>query len=338
MLSLISKIYGAAVERRNRKFESGEIPQIKCEIPVVSVGNLSVGGSGKTPFAIFLVHKLKESGFKPGVIGRGYRKKKKGTVIVRDEDGRLAGAAKSGDEMRLIADKAEVPTIADEKKYRAAKEMENRFDVDCIVVDDGFQHRYLKRDFDIVLLENSDFERPFCIPKGRLREPLSALRRADAIVVKANFEHSDKIESLAKGGVEIAKIKPEFGEPKDLFGEQTFDFRKRVVAVSGIARPKMFFDTLEKLGIKVDSAISYGDHADYDETKLRRIASVCRKSEVDIVIATEKDAVKLIESKTFFEVNCLKCYVLPMNFVFFENGNGFMNLMLKNITKKKNEI
>ncbi len=337
MLSLISKIYGAAVERRNRKFETGDIPQIKCDIPVVSVGNLSIGGSGKTPFAIFLVQKLKEAGFKPGVIGRGYRKKKKGTVVVRDENGRLAGAAEAGDEMRLIAEKAEVPTVADEKKYRAAKEMESRFDVDCIVVDDGFQHRYLKRDFDIVLLENSDFERPYHIPKGRLREPLSALRRADAIVVKANFRHFEKIENLAKNGVEIAKIKPEFGEPKDLFGEEKFDFRKKALAVSGIARPKLFLDTLKKIGIKIAKSVSYGDHADYGEAKLRRIAAVCRKSDIDTVITTEKDAVKLVESKTFFEVNCFRCYVLPMNFVFSDNEIGFMNLMLKKFAKENDE-
>src|SRR6266446_6492256 len=164
----LTGLYGAGIALRNKLFDRGLRLVLRLEQPVVSIGNLSVGGAGKTPFVIALGELLKERGIPFDVLSRGYGRKTRGVLVV-DPDG---SASDFGDEPLLIARKLAVPVIVGEQKFQTQLHL----------LDDGFQHRSLARDFDIVLMASGDFEDRL-LPSGRLREPLSSLERADAIVL-----------------------------------------------------------------------------------------------------------------------------------------------------------
>src|SRR6202142_3520575 len=175
---LLSPIFGAGVRVRNALYDRGVLPARRLRGPVVSVGNLSVGGSGKTPFVLLLGELLKARGVNFDVLSRGYGRKSKGVLLVDP-----AGLPQEfGDEPLLIARKLQVPVIVGEDRCEAGRFAESRFGAQLHLLDDGFQHRALARDFDIVLVTPEDANDRL-LPGGRLREPLSALRRADAVVL-----------------------------------------------------------------------------------------------------------------------------------------------------------
>ena len=170
-------LYGAATAMRNTLFNRGILPSRRLQQPVVSVGNLSVGGSGKTPFVIALGEMLKARGIRFDVLSRGYERKTRGVLVV-ETGGR---ASDFGDEPLLIARRLGVPVIVGESRYAAGRLAEQKFQPQLHILDDGFQHRSLARDFDIVLLTPEEAHDRL-LPAGRMREPLSSLCRADAVV------------------------------------------------------------------------------------------------------------------------------------------------------------
>src|ERR1700736_5639794 len=172
----LTGLYSAATELRNTMFDRGILKSYRLRRPVISVGNLSVGGSGKTPFVIALGELLKARGIRFDVLARGYRRKTPGVLVV-ETDG---NAADFGDEPFLICRRLGVPVIVGESRYEAGRVAEQKFHSQLHILDAGFQHRSLARDFDIVLLTERDFDDRM-LPSGRLREPLSSLQRADAI-------------------------------------------------------------------------------------------------------------------------------------------------------------
>src|SRR5208337_5458112 len=178
----LTGIYAAGSALRNSLFERRLLAIRRLERPVVSVGNLSVGGAGKTPFVIALGELLKARGIRFDVLSRGYRRKTRGVLVV-DPHGK---AADFGDEPLLIARRLGVPVIVGESRYAAGRVAEEKSKSQLHILDDGFQHRSLARDFDIVLMAERDFDDRM-LPSGRLREPLSSLARADAIVLPAGL-------------------------------------------------------------------------------------------------------------------------------------------------------
>src|SRR5580700_9156894 len=174
----IAGLYRSATALRNTVFDRGILPSRRLQQPVVSVGNLSVGGAGKTPFVIALGELLKARDIRFDVLSRGYGRKTRGVLVVEP-----AGTARDfGDEPLLIARRLGVPVIVGESRYEAGRLAEQKFQPQLHILDDGFQHRSLARDFDIVLMTECDFDDRM-LPSGRLREPLSSLARADAIVL-----------------------------------------------------------------------------------------------------------------------------------------------------------
>ncbi len=184
----LTEIYGAVAGLRNAMFDRGLLRARRLERPVVSVGNLSTGGAGKTPFVIALGELLKARGIRFDVLSRGYRRKTRGVLVVDS----CGTAADFGDEPLLMARRLGVPVIVGESRYAAGQLAEKKFESQLHILDDGFQHRSLARDFDIVLIAGPEFDDRL-LPLGRLREPLSALERADAIVLPAELA----IESAA---------------------------------------------------------------------------------------------------------------------------------------------
>ena len=188
----LSALYGAIVKARNDLYDRGALKIRRLQGPVVSIGNLTVGGSGKTPFLITLGELLKERGVAFDVLSRGYGRATKGVALVDPE-----GSPRDfGDEPLLIARKLRVPVIVGEDRYAAGQFAEQKFGTQLHLLDDGFQHRRLARDFDIVLIAPTDAE-DLLLPTGRLREPLSSLARADAVVLTNDASHRGRPDHTA---------------------------------------------------------------------------------------------------------------------------------------------
>jgi tetraacyldisaccharide 4'-kinase len=271
----LAAIYGAGVSLRNRLYDRDTLQPKKLAGPVASVGNLSVGGSGKTPFVILLGELLKARGMKFDVLSRGYGRESRGVALV-DPDG---SARDFGDEPLLIARRLGVPVVVGEERYQAGVAAESKFGPQLHLLDDGFQHRTLARDFDIVMVIPEDV-RDQLLPAGRLREPLRSLARADAVVVTSGAS----AESFPVKGKLVWRVRRGI-VPKNV--------PSRPVVFCGIARPKNFVLQLRTAGIEPAAEAFYGDHHAYRERDIRDLLSLRKKSEADGFVTTEKDAVNL---------------------------------------------
>jgi tetraacyldisaccharide 4'-kinase len=281
----LTGLYGAAAALRNTLFDRGVLSSLRLERPVVSVGNLSVGGSGKTPFVIALGELLKARGIRFDVLSRGYGRKTRGVLIVEPN----GNAADFGDEPLLIARRLCVPVIVGESRYDAGRLAEQKFQSQLHILDDGFQHRSLVRDFDIVLMTERDFDDKL-LPTGRLREPTSALQRADAIALPRDFSgqnfsvHELTIESLARQGKLIWRMSREISMPAAPAAPIVF---------CGIARPQQFFAQVRAAGIAPAAEVEFRDHHAYDRSDIERLRAQRGKLGAGGFLTTEKDAINL---------------------------------------------
>jgi tetraacyldisaccharide 4'-kinase len=271
----LSLLFGLGVFARNAFYDHGLARSEKLSGPVVSVGNLSVGGSGKTPFVLLLAELLKAHALKFDILSRGYGRKTRGVALVDP-----AGSPRDfGDEPLLMARRLNVPVIVGESRYAAGVFAEQKFGAQLHLLDDGFQHRSLARDFDIVLVTPEDV-RDRLLPGGRLREPLTSLRRADAVVLTSgasadSFPLDQKLVWKARRGI-VPNHVP-----------------SRPVVFCGIARPKNFVAQLRAAGIEPVAEAVYRDHHAYREPDIRDLLDLRQRSEADGFVTTEKDAVNL---------------------------------------------
>jgi tetraacyldisaccharide 4'-kinase len=274
-LNPLSAIYGGVVGARNALYDRGVLRARRLQGAVVSVGNLSAGGSGKTPFVMLLGELLKARGIKFDVLSRGYGRKSRGVRLVDP-----AGLPQEfGDEPLLIARKLQVPVIVGEDRYDAGLFAESKFGPQLHLLDDGFQHRALARDFDIVLVTPQDAGDRL-LPEGRLREPLRSLRRADAVVLASgasaeSFPVEGKLVWRVRRGIVPENVPP------------------RPVVFCGIARPQNFVLQLRAANIEPVAEAFYRDHHPYIENDIRELLELKQRSEAGGFVTTEKDAVNL---------------------------------------------
>jgi tetraacyldisaccharide 4'-kinase len=271
----LSAIYGAAIAARNSLYSRGVFKANRLAGTVISVGNISVGGSGKTPFVILLGELLQQRGIPFDVLSRGYGRKTRGVLEV-DPNG---SPRDFGDEPILIAKRLGCPVIVGKNRYQAGLFAEAKFGPQLHVLDDGFQHRSLARDFDIALLSAED-PHDRLLPTGRLREPLSSLRRADAIVLTVESSHPElKIDGPClwhlRRNISITEAPP------------------RPVVFCGIARPQQFLGQLQAAGIDPAATKFYRDHHSYTERDVRDLAALRQQSAAGGFVTTEKDAINL---------------------------------------------
>jgi tetraacyldisaccharide 4'-kinase len=274
-MSLLSGAFGAAVKARNSLYDRGLLRVRRLNVPVVSVGNVSVGGAGKTPFTIALGEELKKRGVRLDVLSRGYGRQTSGTLIV-DPNGT---AQEFGDEPLLIARKLAVPVVVSEKRYDAGIVGEREFRSELHLLDDGFQHRMLARDFDIVLLTARDLSDKL-LPSGRLREPLTALRRADAIVMYDDL-------ALPRGVIKNAVIWRAHREM------DTSKVPPGALAFCAIARPDTFFKQLKNAGVRTAAEFAFRDHRAYIARDLEKIHQLAKQVGASGFVTTEKDVINL---------------------------------------------
>ncbi len=271
----LAALYGAAVLARNELYDRGTLTLSYLQGPVVSIGNLTVGGSGKTPFLILLGELLKEHSIPFDVLSRGYRRLTTGVGLVDP----LGSPREYGDEPLLIARKLGVPVIVGEDRYAAGRLGEERFGPRLHLLDDGFQHRRLAREFDIVLPTSAD-ARDSLLPIGRLREPLSALRRADAVVLTNDMP----LDGLRLGAQQVWRV------TRDIVAPQT---KEPCLAFCGIARPENFITQLRAAGIKLVGARSFRDHHRYSDDDIRQLLRLRKEHGAAAFVTTEKDAINL---------------------------------------------
>jgi tetraacyldisaccharide 4'-kinase len=274
-LNPLSAIYGGVVRARNALYDRQVRRARSLQGPVISVGNLSAGGSGKTPFVILLGELLKARGIKFDVLSRGYGRRTRGVLLV--EPGGLA--RDFGDEPLLIARRRQVPVVVGEDRYEAGEFAESRFGPQIHLLDDGFQHRALARDFDIVLVTPED-ARDRLLPAGRLREPLRSLQRADAVVLTSGAAP----ESFPLEGKMVWRLRR---------GIVPQNIPERPVVFCGIARPQNFMLQLRTAGIDPVAEAFFRDHHSYTEKDVRELLQLRQRSEGGGFVTTEKDAVNL---------------------------------------------
>ena len=271
----LSGLFGAGVALRNALFDRGILRSRQLNKPVISVGNLSMGGSGKTPFVIALGELLAQHGVRYDVLSRGYHRKTRGLQVVE-----LNGTpADFGDEPLLIARRLKIPVIVGESRYQAGRLAEEKFDSQLHILDDGFQHRSLKRDFDIVLLTAEDLSDRL-LPSGRLREPLSSLKRADAVVLPREIS----TDNPWLAGKRVWRMGRELVLPA---------IPQNLIAFCGIARPRQFFAHLHCAGVSPVAEVVFRDHHAYTRRDIDRLQNMRRESGATAFVTTEKDAINL---------------------------------------------
>jgi tetraacyldisaccharide 4'-kinase len=274
-LNPLSAIYGGVVSARNALYDHELLRASHLQGAVISVGNVSAGGSGKTPFVLLLGELLKARGIKFDVLSRGYGRRSKGVRLVDS-----AGLPQEfGDEPLLIARKLQVPVIVGEDRYEAGRFAESKFGSQLHLLDDGFQHRALARDFDIVLVTPQDAGDRL-LPAGRLREPLGSLRRADAVVLASGAS----AESFSLEGKMVWRVRR---------GIVPVNVPPRPVVFCGIARPQNFVLQLRTANIDPVAEAFYRDHHAYNEKDIRELLELKQRSEAGGFVTTEKDAVNL---------------------------------------------
>jgi len=274
-VNLISATYGAAAGIRNALYDRGILRSRKLSGPVISVGNISAGGAGKTPFVILLGGLLKDRGIPFDVLSRGYGRKTRGVLVV-DADG---SPRDFGDEPILIAQRLGCPVMVGESRYQAGIFAENEFGPQLHILDDGFQHRSLARDFDIVLVSPQDLNDEL-LPAGRLREPLSSLRRAHAAVIPAEADPS----AFGLSQPPIWRLRR---------GVTVTEAPEKPIAFCGIARAQQFVDQLRAAGIDPVATRFYRDHHSYSEEDVRDLAAFREQKHARGFVTTEKDAINL---------------------------------------------
>jgi tetraacyldisaccharide 4'-kinase len=268
----LSAIFRAGVSLRNALYDRGILKIHKLARPVVSIGNISVGGSGKTPFVVALGELLNQRGIPFDVLSRGYGRSSHEIAVV-DASG---GPEQFGDEPLLMARKLQVPVIVGADRYQAGRFAEQQFSSKLHLLDDGFQHRRLHRDFDIVLLPEEDMQGSL-LPTGRLREPLSALRRADAVVLFDSQQRTIQARRVWSAR-RVIELDGDGGKH---------------VAFCGIGRPHQFFDGLAANRHDLAGKITFRDHHRYSQIDVDRLLDLKRSSGAGGFVTTEKDAINL---------------------------------------------
>jgi len=304
VLFMLSVLYGFAVRLRRIFYGLGLLPRRKLPVRVISVGNLTLGGTGKTPTVIHIAGMLSTRHRRPVVLSRGYgRKNESELVLVSDGDQVLVGAGSGGDEPVLIATRLSgVPVVAGKDRYRSGLFALERFNPDTVILDDGFQHLRLRRDADIVLVDATDaFGNGKLFPAGILREPLSALGRADAVLI-TRADRATDLEAL-KAALQQhtrARIFTSHQEPRELVDSVSGDItplsalrNTAALVFSGIARPASLSALLSSLGASIKEEMIFPDHYEYDRSDLAAIYQKAADHRVSLIITTEKDAVRL---------------------------------------------
>ena len=322
LLSIFAVMYWTIIWIRNRAFDIGLLKSKSLNVPIISIGNITSGGTGKTPFTAYLIEQLSSRGLKVGLVSRGYGGTESGPALVRysgnaNANDKALVAKRFGDEPSWFArEYPDVPVVVGAKRPAAVEylltqcQKENK--IDLVIADDAFQHRWLKRDFDIVILDATELRwRYLPIPLGRAREGFSALNRAQAVIITRvnlareaelhwlrrevqswnliSLEMSAEITSFYLVSADLNQNRLSAREAKSFSAEKVFLF-------SGIGRPEAFTRSVEMAtGIKILEHLVFSDHHVYTQADLTGVEEKALQLGATVIITTEKDAVKIAD-------------------------------------------
>ena len=305
LLLPFSLFYWLGVAVRNWFFDIGILKTQRVKVPVISVGNISAGGVGKTPFVEMLIERLKIDQ-RVAVVSRGYHRKTSGTVVVSDGQGKLSSAEDSGDEpMQLALKYPELLVVVDKDRVRAAQKA-LALGANVILLDDGFQHRYLHRDLNIVLLTAEEIlNGDLLLPSGNRREPLASLKRADMIAVTrcADVEEYERVcavgreRTVVPNGMPTVGLKTKLKAFKHSSSNKNVEVEKvahsKCIAFSGIGNPKSFEELMTNTNVNILKYFIFSDHHWYVDDDIKKIIDSRKQTKSDYIITTEKDAARL---------------------------------------------
>ncbi len=294
LLKLLLKFYHIIIDLRLILYQSGILKTIKINTKVVSIGNISFGGTGKTPLTIKIANNLKSKNFKVVILSRGYKRKDKNSIkIVYDGEKFISNVLESGDEPYLIAKRTKCPVVVAKDRVKGAKFIIEKFSPDFILLDDAFQHLKIFRDKDIVLITQRELKNSFFL----FREPIKNLKRADIVIVTKVYEPSTlkkdvlKLRKYTKSNFYLCEynilgFKNIFTE--NIYNSESFQ-NKKIVLFCGIAYPEYLIYQLKQKGFELKKFIKFSDHANYSEKEY----NILKKFKNDILFTTEKDEIKL---------------------------------------------
>jgi tetraacyldisaccharide 4'-kinase len=313
LLAPLVLLYSLIVFLRNLFFDKSVFKSEKVNAKVISVGNINVGGSGKTPLVIYVTNLLKKSGFEVGVLSRGYGRKSSGYKLVSKGEEILTSVEECGDEIYHTALECKVAAAVSENRVIGAKRLIEDTGINSIVLDDAFQHRWIGRDIDIVIIDQSfvnykSFVTHNLLPLGDLREGFESLKRADAIIINRKFLEKEEIKSELKKHFAEKKIFTSyykaisFVDAVKKIEYDLDDFKGQdSLVISGIANPKSFLNILSKVHVNTQNKLIFRDHKNYTQKEVKLIRNTFYKTNSHSVVTTEKDAVKLSGFKREFD-------------------------------------
>jgi tetraacyldisaccharide 4'-kinase len=339
ILKPLSLIYGALTFLRNLLFNKKHLKIYQFNLPILSIGNITAGGTGKTPFTCYMVELLKGLGYKPGIVSRGYGRQSKGVVIVHNGSSLCSKVTESGDEPYMMGKVLrDTPIIVSEERFRGIEKIIEKFDVNIVILDDAFQHRKIHRNMDIVLMNAQEPKSHYhLLPLGRLRESLSNLKRADIIIhtkhsgetkphmAKTVSKYSTAPQLVSKNKYKILQYK------SNQYESMNIPDMKAAVAFCGIAHPESFTKTLDALGVEISDLHCFNDHQEYNAKILERLQTSLVMSQSKSIITTEKDLVKLPDSF----IKNLDVYILRMSMELTAKSRENMIQQLSKIKSRK---
>jgi tetraacyldisaccharide 4'-kinase len=317
ILALPAAVYYAVQKTREKAYLHGLLTPERVEIPVISVGNILLGGAGKTPFVIYAAQMISDRGLKPAVISRGYKGTYRSPFLVVGDgvaDTPQCKPQACGDEPYLISERLpHVPVIVGRKRIDALRVAQDSLGCNVAILDDGFQHLQLERDVDIVILNGSE---DWMFPLGRLREPISALERAEIVILMgSDTKLPPRAEQLISGAQVVrCRLEPDAiitsaGSSSSLSLEDYVG--KEIFLASGIANPERFRKTAAELGWVVADHLAFADHHRFSDSELK---DILERAGSDPVVVTEKDWVKLPDwFKGSGQTCALRISVVPDN-------------------------
>jgi tetraacyldisaccharide 4'-kinase len=332
--------YAAIIYLRNLFFDKKIFKEKEVNAKVISVGNIVFGGSGKTPLVIYLTKLLKSEGINAGVLSRGYRRASKGYLLVSDGKQLKTAVEQCGDEIYHTAEECMVPAAVSENRVKGAERFINDTGVEVIVLDDAFQHRWIKRDINLLIfaqrfLDEGDFFEKSILPLGNMREFFSSVNRADAVVINRKFNPVKPLKKNLKpyfSGRKIFHAHYRAVEFVDVVKKQAYpveEFKgQRSLALSGIANPVSFFKALEQTNIDIAGRLTFRDHKEYSQKEIQKIRKTFYSTNSYSVVTTEKDAVKL--KKFAVETDDIDIFYLKIKLVIDEEEE-FKNFIINNI-------
>ncbi|MFH1335410.1 MAG: tetraacyldisaccharide 4'-kinase [Candidatus Zixiibacteriota bacterium] len=303
-LLFLSRLYGFALSMRLLLYRSGIFRPSKLKVKVISVGNVTAGGTGKTPLVIYLAEKLKENGKKVAILTRGYKRKNKKMVVLNEETKGKISWEDVGDEPFLMSRRlGGVPIIVTKHRVISGSYAVERYDPDVLILDDGFQHLKLQRDLDMVLIDSTNpWGNGRLLPAGILREPLSSLRRADIFILTKTNQVSDLAETINT----LRKYNPQAPMVESIYRLRSVENlsdhssvdtakleNKKALAFSGIGNPTSFENSLRQLKINVLKHRIFADHFAYRRKDVLSLLEEAKNLGTDFIATTEKDSVRI---------------------------------------------